>query len=159
MGELDTTDAGSTQRSVARHALGRTIATADVAPGSLLGTDLVLGPGPNGRDFVFVSGVGALAQDLKTAVLTPLGDELLHQSFGFEGLRVLGGAGGVRYVEEMLRLSAMRVVATDNRISRVIDAVIERTDPERRSWRISVTAQTVLDDIVDLQLGEVTQHG
>lgn len=147
----------ATRDVVADQVLGRTLETKDVAPGALLGTDLVLVPGSNGRDLAMIGGVAALGQDLKTAILTPLGEDLLHQTFGFEGLRALAGDGGVRYVEEMLRLAAMRVVATDTRISRVIEVSVERVDPQLRAWRIKVSAQTVLDDVINLTLGEVGQ--
>lgn len=149
--------ADSAKASQAAQILGRTLQTAEVAPGARLGTDLVLAEGPNGRDLTFVEGLDALGQDLKTAILTPLGEDLFHMAFGFEALRAMTRSGGIRHTEEMLRVSAMHVVISDARISRVVEVDVERVDPQLRAWRIVVTAQTVLDDIIKLTLGEVGQ--
>jgi phage baseplate assembly protein W len=140
--------------------LGRTFGLVDVEPGTRVGMDLDLAPAPGGgRDLALVSGVDALAQDLKVALLTPLGEDPFHPAFGYEGLLALTRGGGVRFTEDLLRLSTMRAVSADGRI-RVVETVeVSRTDPERRAWRIDVEARTVTDRVVALTMGEVGSDG
>lgn len=140
--------------------LGRTFGLVDVEPGARVGMDLDLAAGPGGgRDLILVTGADALAQDLKVTLLTPLGEDPFHPGFGYEGLLALTRGGGVRFTEELLRLSTMRAVAADGRVRQVEKVEVSRTDPERRAWRIDVEARTVTDRVVALTMGEVSSDG
>jgi phage baseplate assembly protein W len=140
--------------------LGRTFGLVDVAPGASVGMDLDLDVGPDGtRDLRIAAGVEALAQDLKVALLTPLGEDPFHRRFGYEGLLAITRGGGVRFTQELLRLSTMRVVSADPRVRTVEKVDVTRVEPEQRAWRIEVEARTVTDRVITLTVGEVSFDG
>ncbi|MBH0053131.1 hypothetical protein I6E74_02970 [Salinibacterium sp. SWN139] len=139
--------------------LGRTFGLEEVAPGARIGLDLALDSTAGGRDLRIETGADALAQDLKVALLTPLGGDVLHRRFGFEGLTALTRGGGARLSEELLRLATMRVIAADSRIAAVLNVRVVRDDPGRRLWRIVVQARTVTDQVIDVTWEEVGSDG
>ena len=135
----------------------------DIAPGSLLGMDLIMTEGENGLDLAIVKGGDALGQDLKVALLTPTGSDLLNVLFGFDGLRVLAQSFDPSMMEEFFRLAIHKTVALDPRIRKVLGVTMtpatDETARSHRRWSVQAEVQTVLGDIVRLTLGEVAANG
>jgi hypothetical protein len=148
-----------TPEAVAQRVFGRGLALEPVDPGARLGFDLVWSDGPKGRDLKLVAGPDNLGQDLKVALLTLTGSDLLNIRFGFDGLRVLTRPLEPGLVEEMLRLSIIKTLSLDARIKRVLSVTLTPKDPGERRWAVDVEAQTILGDAMKLALGEVDNNG
>jgi hypothetical protein len=119
------------------------------------GLDLVLHAGARGTDLAMDAGAANLAQDLRVALLTGTGTDLFNVAFGFDGLRVLTDPMTPSMTAEMLRLSVMKTVALDGRISRILDVRLEEIEPGSRHWVVEVELLTVLGEAVELTLGAV----
>lgn len=141
-------------------ALGLGLATAPVAPGSL-GVDLVLAAGPDGMDLATVSGAENLAQCLRTALTTALGEDCFNVTFGFDGLRALTHAVPRSQVADLLDLAVRQVLAADRRIAQVLEVSTAPGDDvgEPRVWTVRATVQTVTGAALDLGEGRVASDG
>ncbi|MFF0792254.1 hypothetical protein [Streptomyces spiralis] len=154
-GPMPTGDGGA---DVERRWLGHGIALTPTGPGGI-GHDLAFTDGPRGRDLARVEGDENLAQDLAVALLTALGTDPFHLRFGFDGLQVLTQALTPPLVLEMLRLSVLRTVSADSRVAEVLDLTLTETSPGSRRWQVNVVLRTVLGDVLQSTIGEVTADG
>lgn len=89
---------------------------------------------PDGRDLAIVSGIDALAQDLRIALTTGLGTDPFDLNFGFDGAAAMADETDPNLTRERLRVAVIRVLQLDPRISR-IRAVDFDDSPESRSAR------------------------
>lgn len=139
-----------------RHPLGFGLALRPTGPGSI-GHDLVFtGPGTSG-DLALAADADNLAQDLTVALLTAPGTDPLNVGFGFDGLRVLSRSYARPMVVEMLRLSVLRTLTADARVTEVLDLTLTETDPPgSRRWTVAASVRTVSGEVADLTIGEVT---
>jgi hypothetical protein len=142
-------DSGATARAL----LGHGLALEPIGPDSI-GLDLVWREGPDGPALGVVEGVANLAQDLTVALLTPTGTDPFDVDFGFDGLRVLTLDTPPTLTQELIRLAVIRTLTADNRISEVLDVALDPIGPDRRQ-RVTVQVRTVLDETLQLALGEV----
>ena len=160
MAANETSTLAPTEQAVAARVFGTGLDIREIAPGSMLGFDVVLEPGPTGeRDLRLAAGEDNLANDLKVALLTPTGTDPFNVTFGFDGLRALTQPFGRRLVGEFLRLSVVKTLGLDARIKQVLDVSLEPASPLERRWVVNVEAQTVLGDVIRLVLGEVETGG
>jgi len=144
-----------TPADIERRAFGRAPKLRSVALDSV-GVDLVMEHG----DIAFAAGGDNLAQDLKVALLTPTGSDPFNVAFGFDGLLALTDDHTPSLTEELLKLSIMKTVATDARITRVNAVTVTQAEPHvARRWTVDAEVQTVLGDVLELVLGEVDHGG
>jgi hypothetical protein len=121
-----------------------------IAPGEV-GMDIVMT-----GDIAVQAGAENLGQDLKVALLTGTGTDPFNLAFGFDGLRILTSDMTPAMTAEMLKLSVMKTVALDARVKRVLDVTIDEGDPLDRRFTVHAEVQTVLGDVLDMTLGEVS---
>lgn len=141
-------------------ALGTGLATSPFGPG-VLGVDLVLVSGQEGTTLGTVTGADNLAQCLRTALTTALGEDCFNIAFGFDGLGALTRALPRSQVADLLDLAVRQVLASDARIAQVLEVRTERggDDGDPRVWSVRAMVQTVAGDTVNLGDGKVTGDG
>ncbi|MET9894365.1 hypothetical protein ABZZ47_29925 [Streptomyces sp. NPDC006465] len=149
---------GQVGADVERRWLGHGVALRPTSPDGI-GHDLVFAEGPDGRDLARVEGGENLAQDLAVALLTAPGTDPFHLRFGFDGLQVLTQGLTPPMALEMLRLSVLRTVAVDSRVAEVLDLTLTEMPPGSRRWQVDVVLRTVLGNVLQSTIGEVTADG
>jgi hypothetical protein len=148
----------TTRDVVANRVLGQTILASEIAPGSLLGYDLVFADTGTGQDLVLADGPHTLAQDLAIAMITSVGSDIFNVQFGFDGLSVLTRNIDRSAVQDFLRLAVVKTLGADTRVKQVNSVTIGPADPnhpETRVWQVAADVQTVLGDVLKIVLGQV----
>jgi hypothetical protein len=147
-----------------RRLLGWSLALAPTAPGVDIGRDLSLVDGPGGKDFATVEGIDNLSQTLTVAILTPQGGDVFNTSYGFDGLNALVEETDPLMIQERVRVSIIRVVTSDPRVSRIVD--VDLADGRlvvpgaaTRELDVTVAFQAVSGDDASLNLGPVIANG
>lgn len=107
--------------------------------------------------FEMVSGRQNLLQSLNLRVLTPFGSDLFNATYGLDVRDAFTGAFNTRTVKDFLRLSLLRTVGSDARVSNV-NAVLFEDEPDyqarhpnpalspasqRRIWKVDILVETV----------------
>lgn len=140
--------------------LGLGLMAAPIDPGGL-GVDLVLTPGPDGARLATVAGPDNLAQCLRTALTTALGEDCFSTTFGFDGLRALTQAVPSSQLADLLDLAVRRALAADARVAQVLDVVVDRgaDSGDPRVWTVQATVQTVAGTVSQLSDGRVAHDG
>lgn len=140
-----------TKQDLERRYFGRGIRLTSTEPDGI-GVDVAFEDG----DLALVSGGDNLGQDLKVALLTGAGTDVFNVGFGFDGLRVLSSDMTPQMTTEMMRLAVMKTVATDARVRRVLDVSMKETEPGSRKWMVRAEVQTVLGEVLELTIGDVS---
>jgi hypothetical protein len=124
------------------------LSAAAFGPYPLLGSDIYIDPstgegviGPNG-DFLSVTGLYCLAQDLRTRLITTQGELLLHPDFGLGRQRLIGSGQGDPVAEaQLLQVRIIQLLEADPRVDHVTDVQIVRVAPD--AWTVAVTLVAV----------------
>jgi phage baseplate assembly protein W len=125
---------------------GRDLTARAIVPGIDLAADIAL----DGGDLATVSGIDALDQGLKLAILTRLGDRVFDVNYGFDGLRALGDETNPILANERIRVSLIATLLRDPRVKTVTDVqfdqqVFARTLGVRVAFTTIAGTQAVVD--------------
>ena len=120
------------------------ISPAAFGPYPLLGSDIYVDPtsgegvmGPNG-DFLSVTGLYCLAQDLRTRLITTQGELLLHTDFGMSRQRLIGSGQGDPVAEaQLLQVRIITLLEQDPRVDHIQDVQIVQVASD--AWTITVS--------------------
>lgn len=95
-----------------------------------------------GGRLVFIEGVEAVRQELKTTLETIAGEDVIDENHGFDA--VTAGGASLPIIEREIRVALER----DERVERVDEVEIGDADRNRRR-EISVTVE-LEDDVIDM---------
>lgn len=126
----------------------RNITPSAFGPYPLLGNDFYVDPivrdfvvGPNG-DYLTVSGLECLAQDLRNHILTEVGELPLKPTFGFARGSIIGsGQGSPAAQAQLLQTRVKDVLSADPRVQSIVDLQI--TQQASDAWTITYVVQAI----------------
>lgn len=124
------------------------ISASALGPIPLLGSDVYIDPvakeavvGVNG-DLLSVNSLSLLAQDLRTRILTELGELTLHPPYGlFRGRLIGAGQANPKTMAQILHQRVVDAITADPRVYRLDDVVISA--PNFDAWTIEYTVYAI----------------
>jgi phage baseplate assembly protein W len=145
--------------------LGRSFRLAQIVPDFEIGRDLILEPGPNGRDIAWVQSIDNLGQALTIALTTSLGSDVFNVDFGFDGLNAVAEETNAVIMRERIRIAIIRVLQKEPRVRRILDVKLDDgrleavTAGQSRTLEVTVSFEAVSGEPMTVNLGRVITNG